>query len=43
MEIGDSPYTANMLILLAGDKWKTMRSMMSPIFTSEKLRGMVPH
>ena len=42
MEFSNSPYIANMLTLLTGDKWKAMRSMMSPIFTSGKLRGMVP-
>ena len=42
MEFSKNPYIQNMLTLLTGEKWRAMRSMMSPIFTSGKLRGMVP-
>ena len=38
---GDSKYLDKMLTVLTGDKWKTMRTMVSPIFTSGKLKGMV--
>ena len=39
---GHDPYSNNMLTILSGDKWKAMRHMMTPVFTSGKLRGMVP-
>ena len=32
-----------MLINLNGDLWRRMRTMASPIFTSGKLKTMVPH
>ena len=38
---GDGQYLDKMLTVLTGDKWKTMRTMVSPIFTSGKLKGMV--
>lgn len=42
LEVGDNPYIRNLLSFMPGDKAKTMRRLMSPIFTSGKLRGMVP-
>ncbi len=33
---------SNMLTLLTGEKWKKVRSMMSPAFTSGKLKAMAP-
>ncbi len=35
-------YTANMLTMITGEKWKKVRSLMSPAFTSGKLKAMVP-
>ena len=32
----------NMLTLLKGEKWKSMRTIMSPVFTSGKLKHFVP-
>jgi len=40
--IGTNKYVNNMLISLKGDKWKAMRTLASPVFTSGKLKGMVP-
>ncbi len=40
--VGPDKYFANMLSFLEGDRWKEMRSTMSPIFTSGKLKGMNP-
>ena len=31
-----------MLTMLKGDQWKSMRTIISPVFTSGKLRGFVP-
>jgi len=33
----------NMLTLLNGDKWKKMRGILSPVFSSGKLKSMMPH
>ncbi len=33
---------SNMLTMLTGEKWKKVRSMMSPAFTSGKLKAMAP-
>merc|ERR1719369_1949742 len=33
----------NMLTQLTGEKWKQARSMVSPVFTSGKLKLMIPH
>ena len=38
---GDTKYLDKMLIALTGDQWKVMRAMVSPIFTSKKLKCMV--
>ena len=35
-------YLMNMLTQLTGDKWKAMRSTISPVFTSGKLKGFMP-
>ncbi len=35
-------YAANMLLTLKGDKWRRVRNIMSPAFTSGKLKAMVP-
>ena len=35
-------YLINFLTVLNGDKWKSMRSIVSPVFTSGKLKGFVP-
>jgi len=39
---GTNKYINEMLISIKGEKWKTMRTMASPVFTSGKLKGMVP-
>ncbi len=31
-----------MLTMLKGDKWKQVRSILSPVFTSGKLKAMEP-
>jgi len=35
-------YFVGMLTTLTGEKWKTMRGIMSPVFTSGKLKSMMP-
>jgi len=35
-------YFSGMLTTLTGEKWKTMRGIMSPVFTSGKLKSMMP-
>ena len=35
-------YLVNMLTQLEGDKWKAMRSTISPVFSSGKLKGFIP-
>ena len=37
---GGHEYLDNMMIFYEGEQWKEMRSIMSPIFTSGKLKGM---
>jgi hypothetical protein len=37
---GTNKYWNNMLLVLEGDKWRKMRSAISPVFTSGKLKGM---
>ena len=39
---GPNKYLVNMLTTMTGDKWKAMRSTISPVFTSGKLKGIVP-
>ena len=41
VNLGKNIYLDKMLTRLSGDKWKTMRAIMSPMFTSGKLKGMV--
>jgi cytochrome P450 len=35
-------YFLEMLVSMTGDKWKRMRAILSPVFTSGKLRAMIP-
>lgn len=35
-------YFMDMLTMMEGDRWKTMRNILSPVFTSGKLRNMMP-
>jgi len=35
-------YFMNMLTVMRGDKWKEMRTIISPVFTSGKLKSMMP-
>jgi hypothetical protein len=35
-------YFMEMLTMMTGERWKTMRNIMSPVFTSGKLRNMMP-
>jgi len=42
IHFGSNKYVQNMLISLKGEKWKTLRTVTSPIFTSGKLKGMLP-
>ena len=40
--LGTNKYVNEMLICIKGDKWKTLRTLATPIFTSGKLKAMVP-
>ena len=40
MYFSNNKYVKNMLIVIKGEKWKAMRTMTTPMFTSGKLRGM---
>ena len=40
--IGTNKYLADMMIVLSGDRWKAMRTLATPVFTSGKLKSMVP-
>ena len=44
IDVAEEPnkYLLNMLTTMSGDKWKAMRSTISPVFTSGKLKGIVP-
>jgi cytochrome P450 family 6 len=35
-------YFMDMLTVMTGERWKTMRNILSPVFTSGKLRNMMP-
>ncbi len=35
-------YIANMMPFVTGEKWRKVRSLMTPAFTSGKLKNMVP-
>ena len=35
-------YFMDMLTMMTGERWKTMRNILSPVFTSGKLRNMMP-
>ena len=39
---GTDKYLNDMLLILTGDRWKAMRTLATPIFTSGKLKGMTP-
>ena len=39
---GTDKYFKDMLLILTGDRWKAMRTLATPIFTSGKLKGMTP-
>ena len=40
--MGTNKYIADMLVTLTGDRWKTMRTLATPVFTSGRLKAMVP-
>lgn len=44
LDLAEEPnkYLKSMLTSMTGDKWKAMRSTISPVFTSGKLKGIVP-
>ena len=39
---GTDKYFKDMLLILTGDRWKAIRTLATPIFTSGKLKGMTP-
>ena len=39
---GTDKYLNDMLLILTGERWKAMRTLATPIFTSGKLKGMTP-
>merc|ERR1712107_714370 len=41
--MGENQLFNHMLTSLPGHKWKKIRTMLNPCFTSAKLRGMVPY
>lgn len=40
--MGSNQYVSDMMINISGDRWKAMRTLASPVFTSGKLKSMVP-
>lgn len=40
--MGTNKYMADMMIVQSGDRWKAMRTLATPVFTSGKLKSMVP-
>lgn len=40
--MGTNKYMADMMIAQSGDRWKAMRTLATPVFTSGKLKSMVP-
>ena len=38
----NNEYLDTMMTQLEGEQWRTMRNLMTPVFTSGKLKAMVP-
>nr|AKH03531.1 cytochrome P450 3081C1 [Paracyclopina nana] len=36
------PYFSRMMVMMRGEAWKSMRSIMTPVFTSGRLKNMIP-
>jgi cytochrome P450 len=40
LRLRDSPYTENMLLTMKGQQWKNVRALLTPAFSSGKLKAM---